>query len=230
MELLRLTATPLRWKEWDVHVVAGQYQNGRIALELVSAITDESRQLFEGASITRATVNIPEHAIEPEDVFVKDYNENEGMADWLAKHGFIDEFPADSAQSGFVEVYSYALTKEVLAKLPGGKTVDYIVRAQINPKREAPSNEQLAAAIEVGTEGNPDLFAGVRSWTVHDAPDCYRLDDREHATVLAALRFYETEGHRAIPEIVEIATNGNTLVGLNGDEIDALCERLNTGG
>lgn len=230
--LLNLTEAPLRWKDWDVHVVAGTYPNGRIALELQSAITDVARQLFEGARITVATVNIPQHAIEPEDVFVKDYNENEGMADWLVEHGFIEEWAQDSAQTGHVEVYSYQLTKSVLAKLPGGKTVDYIVRAQINPGREAPTNEQLGAAIEVGTEGNDDLFKGVRDFTVHDKDELclYRLNDREHATVLAALRLRQHEDLHNYDGLMDIATNGDTLTPLDDAEIDALCERLNTGG
>ena len=62
------------------------------------------------------------------------------------------------------------------------------------------------------------------------------MTDQEHATVLAALRFYQHEGLADDPDlrpeaIHDIATGGNTnfATGLDGSGIDALCERLNTG-
>lgn len=57
------------------------------------------------------------------------------------------------------------------------------------------------------------------------------LNERELATVLAALRHYERYivacGARPA-DVDEIATDGDTLTALNVDEIDALCERINT--
>jgi hypothetical protein len=59
----------------------------------------------------------------------------------------------------------------------------------------------------------------------------FLLDEREHATVLAALRHWQRDGleHFALPphDIGDIATNGGTLAMLQPKEIDALCERLN---
>lgn len=59
-----------------------------------------------------------------------------------------------------------------------------------------------------------------------------RVNDRELATILAALRFYQDgnlqDGRQISDEwIIEVATGGGTLKPLNADEVSALCERLN---
>lgn len=68
------------------------------------------------------------------------------------------------------------------------------------------------------------------------------LDNRELATVLAALRLWQTDrpqqpkaditGWPLVSErqgmLLDIADNGGTVEPLNIDEIDELCERLNT--
>lgn len=51
------------------------------------------------------------------------------------------------------------------------------------------------------------------------------INDREFATVLAALRCYQEFGCSA----EDIATNGGEFEPLSDDEIDALCEGLNLG-
>lgn len=55
----------------------------------------------------------------------------------------------------------------------------------------------------------------------------YKFDEREHATVLAALRFWQRLGcARDVPE-QDIATNGGAEKPLHSHQIDDLCERLN---
>jgi len=54
------------------------------------------------------------------------------------------------------------------------------------------------------------------------------LSYREHATMLAALRYYQNDlrdDHNWLHG--EIATDGGTLDPLTVEEIDALCERIN---
>lgn len=66
-----------------------------------------------------------------------------------------------------------------------------------------------------------------------DGDQLYRLDDREHATVLAALRYWQAtrEGRPCtVADLMEVATNSKAFPSLTRHEIDALCERLNTGG
>jgi len=53
------------------------------------------------------------------------------------------------------------------------------------------------------------------------------VDDRELATVLAALRGHQRR--TCPPDLLDIATNGARYVPLTDDEIDGLCERLNCG-
>jgi len=53
------------------------------------------------------------------------------------------------------------------------------------------------------------------------------VDDRELATVLAALRGHQRR--TCPPDLLDIATNGDRHVPLTCEEIDGLCERLNCG-
>ncbi|MDP6526738.1 MAG: hypothetical protein QGH15_21255 [Kiritimatiellia bacterium] len=58
------------------------------------------------------------------------------------------------------------------------------------------------------------------------------VDNREHATILAALRFHQAEnlqGTGIIQDLTirDIASNLGHLKTLNSEEIDQLCERIN---
>jgi len=53
------------------------------------------------------------------------------------------------------------------------------------------------------------------------------LNQRELATVLAALRYWQREGLNSSGHEQEIATNEGEFPSLNAMEIDALCERIN---
>ena len=60
------------------------------------------------------------------------------------------------------------------------------------------------------------------------------VDDRELATVLAALRFHQAENLQGIDEIPDlairdIATDGGRLETLGFKDVDRLCERINLG-
>ena len=60
------------------------------------------------------------------------------------------------------------------------------------------------------------------------------VNDRQLATILAALRFHQAEnlqGGAGIPDraIEEIATDGGRSTPLDFDEVEDLCHRLNTG-
>lgn len=57
------------------------------------------------------------------------------------------------------------------------------------------------------------------------------LDGAEHATILAALRYYQQQGmgdpDNRSDDIHDIATNGDQETSLDEDGIDDLCEKLN---
>lgn len=53
------------------------------------------------------------------------------------------------------------------------------------------------------------------------------VNDRQHATVLAALRFWQRMPSEMSEPENDIATNGDDHPALTLEEIDALCERIN---
>lgn len=63
-----------------------------------------------------------------------------------------------------------------------------------------------------------------------DTPKDYALTGAERDTVLAALRYWQQaiERQDLPPMLVDIATNGASHECLNSEEIDALCERINS--
>lgn len=71
----------VKFHDWDCKVVFGKYPNGRTAIQLFDSSTNEP--------IATATVNIPDAKIEPNQVIIKDYSENEGIYDCLKEAGII---------------------------------------------------------------------------------------------------------------------------------------------
>ena len=55
----------------------------------------------------------------------------------------------------------------------------------------------------------------------------HTLTNRELATALAALRYWQREGVMSCGHEGSIACNGGDIEPLTGTEIDDLCERLN---
>lgn len=57
------------------------------------------------------------------------------------------------------------------------------------------------------------------------------VDDQQHATVLAALRYYQEQGmgepEKRSDDIHDIATCGDTVISLDTAAIDLLCEQIN---
>jgi hypothetical protein len=85
----------VKFKQWRCIVEQYNYRdNNRTALELVDSIT--------GEPIATATVNLPRFMLEPNEVIIKDYSENEGMYQALYEAGIIGE-KKRMASTGFVE-------------------------------------------------------------------------------------------------------------------------------
>ena len=55
-----------------------------------------------------------------------------------------------------------------------------------------------------------------------------KLTDRELATILAALRYWQREGLTSGGSEIDVATDNGIIDELDRGEIDDLCERLNT--
>lgn len=123
--------------------------------------------------------------------------------------------------------------------------VTYRIEATLARGKQAPHPSDVEAALEYARRNDIEGAQGwsaarVRSFAVIGTTNAgarCRLDDRELATVLAALRGWQHSlGTRyacsaPFTEIgQEIATDGNRFEPLAASEIDSLCERLNTGG
>lgn len=75
-------------------VVFARYGNGRIAIQLITA---------NGEPWARATVNLPAEPLGADEVFIKDYSENEGMLDVLVAAGVVEDTGV-RVDSGWVTV------------------------------------------------------------------------------------------------------------------------------
>jgi hypothetical protein len=94
----------VQFKEWLCAVELGQYGNKRLAIQLVSAVEDHSKDLYLGEPIGTATVNMPDIDITKDQVIIKAYSENEGMVEALQKAGYISE-NVQAVNIGFVDVH-----------------------------------------------------------------------------------------------------------------------------
>lgn len=72
-------------------VKLGKYPNGRTAIELICE---------DGSPMATATINIPEIVLEPNEVILKTYSENEGMLEALREAGIVGAV-IDSVQLSF---------------------------------------------------------------------------------------------------------------------------------
>jgi hypothetical protein len=84
----------IKFQEWNCDVVKRNYSNGRTALQLVESET--------GEPIATATVNIPEISLEPNEIIIKDYSENEGIFEALVKAGIVIS-TGKMVENGFVK-------------------------------------------------------------------------------------------------------------------------------
>lgn len=67
--------------DYLVYLKWGRYGNGREALELV----DSTDQL----TVMKASLNIPDFMLDPDEIIIKDYSENEGVLDFLQSNGIV---------------------------------------------------------------------------------------------------------------------------------------------
>lgn len=95
----------LKYKNYDCVLRSSRYNyGGGIALQLFDA--------NDGELISVCTVNLPEEELGENEVFIKDYSENEGMVNFLVNEGII-ELTGETVQSGFVSVPKARLLIEV---------------------------------------------------------------------------------------------------------------------
>lgn len=84
-----------KFKEWDVKPVFGKYLNGQNSIQLVDP--------NDGCPVATASVALEGLDIREDQVAIKDYSENEGMAKTLVDAGIIGDCVA-RVPSGFVTI------------------------------------------------------------------------------------------------------------------------------
>ena len=70
-----MTLPLVKFKEWECELHPHEYDNGRLALCLRDSTT--------GEPIAVATVNLPDRELGPNQIFIKNYSENAGIAEAL---------------------------------------------------------------------------------------------------------------------------------------------------
>ena len=85
----------VKFKTWDCVVAYAKYGNDRVAIQLLQADNNEP--------IAVASVNLPDHRMEADEIAIKDYSENEGMLEALMKAKVVSA-PLRYIESGFVTI------------------------------------------------------------------------------------------------------------------------------
>lgn len=85
----------VNFKGWQCEVLLKEYYNKNKAIVLIDK--------YDKQLIATATVNIPEIQLEPDEVIIKDYSENEGMLKVLVDAGIVQP-TGKKVTSGYVEM------------------------------------------------------------------------------------------------------------------------------
>lgn len=105
MKEFNLTS-PFTCENIPVTVNIRKYSNGRSAIELM-----EMDPAYGPTPYMTATVNIPNVLLQDNEVLIKDYSENEGITNFLAKHNIVT--PTNNwVKSGYVDVQVCVLNPE----------------------------------------------------------------------------------------------------------------------
>ncbi len=75
-------------ESYKVCVEKLKYPNGRMALQLHNETEEGAWEPF-----MTATANLPQSPCGENEVYIKDWNENEGIVEWLIKNKIINEKP-----------------------------------------------------------------------------------------------------------------------------------------
>ena len=91
-----------------------KYETGCPCLRLFVAFNDDGFPVIEPHMT--ASVNMPFHPCEADEVYIKNYNENSGIQEWLIANNIIEPQPVSKpVPTGWVEVSRFKLTKQFLA-------------------------------------------------------------------------------------------------------------------
>lgn len=90
------------------------YSNGRKALIFKERNGETYFKERSGEIYIVASVNIPDEPCPDDEMYIKDYSENKGIADWLIENGFIEKGCTGMVESGYVNIKRYKISKKHL--------------------------------------------------------------------------------------------------------------------
>ena len=85
----------IKFQKWYCDIVFSKYLNDRTAIML----TD----VDDGSPVAIASVNLPDTAMDDDEIAIKDYSENEGILEVLVENKIVSE-PIRFVKSGYVEI------------------------------------------------------------------------------------------------------------------------------
>ncbi len=98
------TIKKVKYKSYECVLVSSRYHHGnRVSLQLIDV---------SGEPVAVCSVNLPDDYLGENEIFIKDYSENAGMADFLVKEGIV-ELTGETVQTGYVSVPKCRLLVEV---------------------------------------------------------------------------------------------------------------------
>lgn len=105
----------LRFHRWDCHIEVLQYDNKRPAIVLVAADTSRNRSqdVFPGEQIAKASVNLPDDEMGPDEVAIKSWGGQEDMIKCLGDAGLVTP-TARKIPTGFVEASTVIINRAAL--------------------------------------------------------------------------------------------------------------------
>ena len=85
----------IKFQKWNCNLTFSKYLNDRTAIMLIDA--------DDGSPVAIASVNLPETAMDDDEIAIKDYSENDGILEILVENKIVSE-PIRFVKSGYVEI------------------------------------------------------------------------------------------------------------------------------
>lgn len=114
MKVLDNLKYPLFGEEFSVILEAHHYDNGRLALSLISEMEDEPG-LYE--PFATLTLNFPDEQCPEGEVWIKNYSELEGCVNWMIANDLIEAGATDNTQTGHIQVERFKLSQKLLSAI-----------------------------------------------------------------------------------------------------------------
>jgi len=98
----------IKFKQWECNVFPTYYSTGSKIKRKAIVLKDD-----EGV-VTTATVNMPGYPCDDDQIYVKNYSENEGMLQALIDHELVLVEPVNELKAGFVTIPLMTLTTKAM--------------------------------------------------------------------------------------------------------------------